>query len=121
MQELLQITFRGMEPSAALEQRVRELVDRFDCFREHITSFHVTIQAPHQHHHQGTLYNVRVRIGLEQGEVNVDRNGTHDRAHEDPYVAVRDAFNAADRQLQGELRRRADHRRVQLAEAARQD
>lgn len=111
MQQLIQITFRGMTPSAALDQRVRALAERFERFRDHITSCHVTIQAPHQHHQQGALYNVRLRIGVEHGVINVDRTGAHDHAHEDPFVAVRDAFNAADRKLQEELRRRGDRRR----------
>jgi cold shock CspA family protein len=35
----------------------------------------------------------------------VDRNPSADHAHEDPYVAVRDAFNAARRRLQDHQRR----------------
>lgn len=118
MQQLLQVTFRGMDPSAALEERVRALADRFNHFRDHITSCHVTIQAPHQHHQQGTLYNVRVRIGLEHGEINVDRTGGHDHAHEDPFVAVRDAFNSADRKLHDELRKRGHHRGQHATDAS---
>lgn len=113
MQQLIQITFRGMAPSVALDQRVRTLADRFNHFRDHITSCHVTIQAPHRHHQQGALYNIRLRIGLENGEINVYRTGGRDHAHEDAFVAVRDAFNAADRKLQEELRRRGHHRRQQ--------
>lgn len=96
----LQITFRHMEPSPALEARVRELALRLDRFSSHIMSCHVTIEAPHQHQHQGQIYEVRIDLTVPQGEIVVSREHRERHSHEDVYVALRDAFHAVRRQLE---------------------
>lgn len=120
MQQPLQITFRGMEPSTFVEARVHELAARLERFEDRITSCHVTIQAPHQHHRNGQLYEVTIRLGLPGGEIVVDHEGSQNQARVDVYVAVRDAFDAALRRLEARCsrlepraRRRAEsHRRT---------
>ena len=58
-------------------------------------------------HRQGDLYQVRLQITVPgAADVMIDRNPSADHAHEDPYVAIRDAFAAARRRLQ-DIRRRA--------------
>jgi cold shock CspA family protein len=58
------------------------------------------VGMPHQHKHQGNLFNVRIDIGVPGNEIVVDRD-----QHEDVYVALRDAFDAAKRQLEDYSRR----------------
>lgn len=99
MQQPLQITFRGMDPSAFVAMRVRELAARLERFEDRITSCHVTIQSPHQHQRHGQLFEVKIRMGVPGGEIAVDC-GSQNRAHEDLYVALRDAFDAAVRKLE---------------------
>ena len=55
----------------------------------------VTIEAPHRHHHKGKLYKVRIDIGMPGKDVHVNQEGPKNHAHEDVYVAIRDAFDAA--------------------------
>jgi cold shock CspA family protein len=98
-----------METSAAVEARVRELAARLERFHDRITTCHITIQQPHHHHRQGSLFDVRMRIGVPDREIVIDREGSQNHAHEDPYVALRDAFDAAVRQLEDDVRRK-DHR-----------
>jgi ribosomal subunit interface protein len=100
MQVAPQITFRNMEPSAALEAAVHEKMTKLEQFYERITACHVVIEAPHRRHRQGTLYSVRIDISLPQGKVVVSHDPQRNHAHEDSYVALRDAFNAAYRQLE---------------------
>ena len=109
MQQPLQITFRGMEPSEAVEARVRELAARLERFYDRIITCHVTIEQPHQHHRQGSLFEVRLLIGVPGREIVIDGEGSQNHAHEDPYVAIRDAFDSAVRQLEDEVRKH-DHR-----------
>ena len=99
MQNSLQISFRGMEPSPAVEAKIRERAARLDRHYERITSCHVVVQAPHRHHHRGRLYEIRIQLRVPQSELVVNREGVQDHAHEDVYVAVRDAFAAAERML----------------------
>ena len=70
-----------------------------------ITGCHVVIAQPHRHHRQGGLYSVRVDLVVPGGEIVVNRDHHLDHAHEDVYVALRDAFVAARRRLEDHVRR----------------
>ncbi|MEW5703672.1 MAG: ribosome-associated translation inhibitor RaiA [Pseudomonadota bacterium] len=101
----LQITFRNMDPSEAIEANVREKTDKLERYFDRITSCRVVIEAPHRHHTKGKLYNVRIDIGVPGKEIVVTHSGPKDHAHEDAYVAIRDAFNAAARQIEDYARK----------------
>lgn len=100
MQLPLQITFRGMEPSHVVEDRIRERAARLDRFHDHIMGCRVVVESPHRHKHQGALFHVRVDVTIPGHEIVVNREPAQHHAHEDVYVAVRDAFDAAQRQLE---------------------
>jgi ribosomal subunit interface protein len=99
MQQRLQITVRGMESSPALEERIRDKLAALERLSERITSCHVTLEAPAQQQH-GKLYNVHLDIHLPDKHLVFGRTGHRDPAHEDVYLAIRDAFAAAARGLQ---------------------
>jgi cold shock CspA family protein/ribosome-associated translation inhibitor RaiA len=101
----VQITFKDMEPSSALEARIREKAARLERFEGDILRCIVTVEEPHRHHHQGRLYRVRVEVVVPRGDIVVTRESPQNHAHEDPYVAVRDAFDAVVRQLEDHVRR----------------
>jgi cold shock CspA family protein/ribosome-associated translation inhibitor RaiA len=109
MQIPLQITFRHTDPSPALEARVRKLAERLEKFSTHIIGCHVIIEPLPHHQHQGGLYDFRIEVTLPDAEIAIRRAHPADHAHEDPYVALRDAFRAARRQLEDyERKRRLD-------------
>jgi ribosomal subunit interface protein len=101
----LQITFREMPPSPAIEAKIREKAARLDRFAQHVMSCRVVVEAPHRRHHQGKLYHVRIDITLPGSELVVSREPAAHHAHEDVYVAIRDAFDASSRQLEDYVRR----------------
>ena len=95
----VRITFRHMESSAAVEARVRELVDKLGRFSDRITDCHVTIDAPAAHHNKGAPFSVRIDLAGPGGHLTALKgNDTHPE-HQDVYVALRDAFDAIKRQL----------------------
>ena len=105
----LEITFSRMEPSAALESRIRTLSSRLDKFSTHIMRCHVVVEAPGQHSHQGGLFDFRLDITVPGEEIAIRRAHPGAHSHEDPYVALRDAFRAARRKLEDyERKRRLD-------------
>ena len=106
MQIPLKITFKDIPQSDFVEARIREKAAKLERFAGDITSCRVTIETPHQHHHKGNLYNVKVDITLPGEEILATRNPAGHHAHEDIYVALRDAFNATQRQLEEYVRRR---------------
>jgi ribosomal subunit interface protein len=102
----LQITFRHMEASAAIEARVHEQAQKLERFYDHILSCRVVIEAPHKHHHKGRVYHARVDLTVKDGKLVANREPGLNHAHEDVYVAIRDAFEAVRRQLDGYVSRR---------------
>lgn len=112
MQTPLQITFRGMDPSPAIEDAVRERVARLEHFNGRIIRCHVTADVPHRRQAKGNLFAVRIEIATPTREIAVTRDPSADHTHEDFKVVLRDAFDAAVRQLEDEVRRRRAAHRV---------
>ena len=106
MKPILQVTFRHMDPSPAIEANIRERAARLERVHGRITGCHVVVEAPHRRHHKGKLYTVRLDVVVPGGEIVVNRDA-HDRhAHEGVLVAVRDAFDAARRRLRQHAQRK---------------
>jgi ribosomal subunit interface protein len=95
MQTPLQVTFRKLPRSDALEARIRDKAARLEKFHPRIMSCHVVVDELDRHHHQGKQFTVRLDIRVPGHEVVIDRDH-----HEDIYVALRDAFAAAGRKLE---------------------
>jgi ribosomal subunit interface protein len=91
----LQITLRDIPHSDAIEAAIREKAEKLDRFYQHVMSCRVTVEMLGKHKHQGKEFNVRIDITVPGSELVVNR--IH---HEDIYVVLRDAFDAARRQLE---------------------
>ncbi|HSK30419.1 MAG TPA: HPF/RaiA family ribosome-associated protein [Candidatus Limnocylindria bacterium] len=126
----LKITFRDMEPSKAIEENIRDRAAKLDALYDGTMSCRVIVEAPHRRHHKGKAYVVRIDMTVPGGELVINRapkrlaaakaarpeelekelteshKPSKHAAHEDVYVAIRDAFNAAGRKLQDYARRR---------------
>lgn len=101
----LQVTFRNVELSEALEANIREKVAKLETLNNDIMSCRVVVEA-HKHKRKGRLYDVRVDLKVPDQEIVVSRNVPEQTSREDVYVAVRDAFAAIERQLREHSRRR---------------
>lgn len=119
----VQITFRNMNSSEAVADRVREEAVKLDTFFDRITSCRVVVETAHRHHKWGDLYSVHIDLGVpgaelvvrhepsvhssvqHSGEEKWHRHLEPDAAHKDVYVAVRDSFKAMRRQLQDYIKR----------------
>jgi ribosome-associated translation inhibitor RaiA len=99
----LKVVFRGMDPSPALEHDIRERVTKLVRFHQKVTSCHVAVEAPG---HKGAVFEVRIDLVVPGGQIVVAREPGKNQAHEDPHVALRDAFEAAARQLESFRQRR---------------
>jgi ribosomal subunit interface protein len=102
----LEIVFRNLEPSDAIEAKVRERAEKLESFYADIMSCRVAVEARHKHHHKGNLYHVRVDLTVPGAELVASREPKEHHAHEDVYVAIRDAFDAVRRQVEDYARRR---------------
>lgn len=94
----LQITLRNLPRSEALEQSIRQHADKLQDFHPRISHCRVTVE-PAGHQHQGKQFSVRISVKVSGAEIAVDRQHS-----EDMRVALRDAFDAARRQLEDHIR-----------------
>jgi len=102
----LEIVFHNLEPSDAIETKVRERAEKLEKFYKDIMSCRVVVEAGHKHHHKGNLYHVRIDLKVPSAELIASREPQDHHAHEDVYVAIRDSFDAMRRQLEDYSRRR---------------
>ena len=107
----LQITTRNVSISETANADIREKAAKLDSFYDRIIGCRVTVEAPHRHQQKGIHYNVRIDLTVPGAELVVKRE-----PNEDIYVAIRDAFDAARRQLEDFARRQRGE--VKTREAA---
>ena len=105
MQLPLQVTFRHMDSSDAVAAGIRERSEELGRFFDRIVSCRVVVECQHPRHQQGNLVRVRVDLKVPGGEIIVGRDPEAHHAHEDVYVAIRDAFDATRRLLEDHVRR----------------
>jgi ribosomal subunit interface protein len=106
MQLQPEITYRDLGPSLAIETKINERLERLERHYGSIMGCRVMIEAQHRHHHKGKLYHVRVDLTVPGYELVVSRDPKDKQTHEDLYVAIRDAFDAMERQLESFAQRR---------------
>ena len=99
MQVPLQITIRDFPQSEALEARIREKAAKLGEFHPNIISCRVAIEELRKHQHQGRHFQVNLDVRVPGKAIVV--NHMHD---EDVYVALRNAFDAAKRQIEEAVR-----------------
>jgi hypothetical protein len=107
----IQVTFKGIAHSYALELQIRESVEWLRQYEPDITGCRVVIEVPHRHHQDVRLFRVRLSVSVPDGApVMVDREQTAretakaEDQYQDAYVLVREAFDIARRRLQDFVR-----------------
>jgi len=104
--EHFSVVFHSMEPSEAVRLRGEHLLQRLARISPEIMRGKMMIEGRHRHHHQGNLYHVSIRLHLPGLDIEVTHDPELNHAHEDVYVAMRDACRAARRQVSAHEARR---------------
>ena len=94
------LTFRHIDHSGALEDRARKLGSRLQRFSERMTKCHMTLEGPENRRDSGTPYLVKIDLTVPGAQIHADSLHVDGAGHRDIYLALRDAFNNAKRQLQ---------------------
>src|SRR5664279_2805496 len=105
MQLPLDITFENSEPSEAIRSEVEKQAKRLEKFSDRVTSCHVAVIAPQTRHRKGGLFKIDIRVAMpEHKDIIVTK--THGDAPEHAHVAIaiKDAFAAAQRQIEDAVR-----------------
>jgi hypothetical protein len=115
----VQINFRNMGGSPALEEEVRSRAAWLESFYPGIVGCRVVLEIPHRHRQRGRPLHVRIELALPGEDVIVNHEPTLDPTprsasrksdeldgrHKDGYVAIREAFDVARRRLEDVTRR----------------
>ncbi|MEY4167813.1 MAG: hypothetical protein RIR52_1637 [Acidobacteriota bacterium] len=122
----IQVTFRNIKHSEAVDAYIREEAAKLDELFDQIISCRVVVEIPHQHHDRGNPFQIRINIEVPGSSIVVNHQPSlhghevdikvEQRAkvlelegrQKDIYVAMSDTFKVARRQLQDYVRR---HRR----------
>ncbi len=94
-----QVVFHNIDQTAALTDAVQKRINKLERFCDQIITGRVVLDSPHNNHHKGRVYSVGLEIHTPSKEVRVNQEQHDNHAHEDLYVAIRDAFDVAERQL----------------------
>ena len=96
-----QITLKNVPHSDAVEAKIREKMAKLEKFNGRIMGCRVAVEESQRRQHQGKLFSVHIDVTVPGRELVVNRV-----EHEDCYIAIRDAFDAARRQLEEHGRKR---------------
>jgi cold shock CspA family protein/ribosome-associated translation inhibitor RaiA len=106
MQLPLQVSFRHMSHSPAIEKLVQAKAAKLDTFSDQIVSCRVVVEPVGKHRQHGNLYEVRIDLTVPDEEIVVTREPSQHAEYRDIHVSLRDAFDTARRKLEDYVRRR---------------
>jgi putative sigma-54 modulation protein len=98
----VEVHFHGIEKSDAIEQRVREKVAKLQKHFQRMTSCRIGIEASQRSPQKPKVFEIKIEIGMPGRQpivVRHERVGSH--ASEELCLALRDAFGAATRKVDG--------------------
>jgi len=99
MQIPLTVSFRNMGHSDRIESEIQKRVEKLEELSKDIISCRVVVELPHKHHRQGNQYLLRIDLSLPEKEIIVNKESAGNAEAEDFQAVLRDAFDAAKRQL----------------------
>lgn len=96
----LEVAFKSVEPTAAMERLVRERVERLTRYHRGIIACRVSVEAPHRSGDGDAVgHRVRVEVSVPGDELVVSRDRDFPEEEFDPYGAIRKSFEAMESQL----------------------
>jgi ribosome-associated translation inhibitor RaiA len=110
----VEVNFHGIQKSEAIEQRVLEKVAKLEKLGGRMTSCRVVLEATQRNALKAKAYCIKIEIGIaRQGRIVVrhERVGSH--ASEELSLALREAFEAALRKMDGLVSKRGQRSRLE--------
>jgi ribosome-associated translation inhibitor RaiA len=102
----LQITFRDLPSSSAVEAQIRGRAEHLERVFDRLTSCRVIVEGRHRPQRAGKVTHLCIELTVPGKTITVGRGASEFEAHDDVFVAVRAAFDAARRRLDRHARRR---------------
>ena len=100
MQVPLQMSFRGVRKSTAIEDLIRDQAAKLERVCDHIVGCRIAIEKPQKHQNSGNPFRVRIDVTVPpEHELVVTREPSEGELHEQLPTVLRKAFGAMRRQL----------------------
>lgn len=100
MQIPAKISFHNMDPSPALESRIKEKIEKLANRYARLIGCEVIVESSVKHRNKGNPYSLHIRATLPGGEFVVSHHpGRSPKRHEKVFAAMNDAFKAIEKQL----------------------
>lgn len=97
----LEITYRDVQKTDQIESLIRSKAAKLDQICDHVISCRVAIERPHEFQQTGRPHRVRIEMRVPPGHTLVaKRESTEGELHTDLQTTIRQAFDAARRQLE---------------------
>lgn len=97
MSSPLTLTFRNIARSGALEARAREFGERLRRSHDRISHCHITVLGDSEEGGLGVV--VKIHVSVPGAQIHADGVAPDGMQHQDVFIALRDAFESARRQL----------------------
>ncbi len=100
MQLPVEISYRGVEKSDAIDDLIRTKAARLDRFCDHISRCDVAVEHPNQQQSSGNPFRVRIDLTVPPNhELVADERQSEHEMHEPLTKIINDAFKTMERQL----------------------
>lgn len=110
MQVPLEVSFRGVERTHAMERLIDEQAGKLEQVCDHIISLRVSVEKPQEHQSNGNPFRVRVIARVPPGhELVAARDPTERDLHDPLDKVIRETFHALGRQVKEVNQRQKGH------------
>jgi ribosomal subunit interface protein len=104
MKPAVDVVYRDLDSSASLNEAITKKIEKLNRYSDQILHSRVVLDTPHNHKHKGKQFRASIEIDIKGQPIAVTQD------NESIHVAVRDAFNTAERKIkQFTSRQRIDH------------
>ncbi|UTA49268.1 HPF/RaiA family ribosome-associated protein [Simiduia sp. 21SJ11W-1] len=100
------VVYRDLDASPALNATIEKKLQKLHRLSDRLQIQRVVINAPHQHHHKGSAFDVSLEMQLNGKLINISH------ADEQAPVAVRETFAAAERAIKEQTGKQRAKRHV---------
>lgn len=111
----LEVTYRDVERSEAIDSLIAEKLAKLERLCSYINSCHIAIEKVNDRPSHGSPYRVRIDLTLPPNhELVADSNPTDTNQHVGLDTVVRDAFSKIERQLKAQTRQQREAEKSQI-------
>lgn len=103
MDRPLEVAFHNLQPSSTIEAELRRHVEKLERRFDHLIGCRVSVEKLHNQHRTGNLFEIHIVLSVPGRDLAVSRQPHKAKerfANPDIHVSIREAFDAAERQLE---------------------